>query len=93
MTDEYFKEAGILYIWPPVDHHWIYYKAHIDFKDKMTFYMFVPYRYLITITHNLEGWLYIFELIIDGISTENISMIFFKLIGLIYILGILMPNF
>ena len=58
-------------------------KTHIDFKDKVIFDMLVPYRYLLNVTHNLEGWLYIFGLIIDGISLEIISILFVELLGLI----------
>ena len=49
----------------------------------MTFHRLVPFRYLLTVIYNLEGWLYIFELLIDGITQESISILFIKLVGLI----------
>ena len=45
--------------------------------------MLVPYQDLLTVIQNLEGWLYIFELLIDGISPESISILFINLVSLI----------
>ena len=60
-------------------------KTPLDIKDNMTFDMLVPYWYLLAFIQNLEGWLYIFEFLIDGISPQSIYILLVKFVVLVHI--------
>ena len=54
--------------------------------------MLVHYQYLLAVIQNLEGWLYIFEFLINGFSPQSISFSSSTWQASLTFLGILMQN-